>query len=201
MALEAFYNLKEKKKNSILESISLCLKSKNYDDLSVNDISVAADISRGSFYNYFKDKSDAVITLIDSRIKYYFDCYVNSIKNSDYSLVEGTRLIYSEIKDILKNEINALKMKNLKFFMEFVIQSIHSDKFNKDIDDIIEWLVNNTQEGKNKLNTYKKMANVLDMLIMVVLNTIFTNVVFQSEYFNKYDDFNYKLDLIGNSIK
>lgn len=201
MAFDAFYNLKEKKKKSILDSISLCLKSKNYDDLSVNDISVAADISRGSFYNYFKDKSDAVITLIDSRIREYFDLYMDSIKNSDYSLVEGTRNIYFEIRDLLKNEINALKMKNLKFFMEFVIESIHADKFKNDIDDIIEWLIKNTKEGQNKVNSYKKMANVLDMLIMIVLNTVFTNVVFKSEYFDKYDDFNYKLDIIGNSIK
>jgi hypothetical protein len=116
-------------------------------------------------------------------------------------LIEGTRKIYSEIKDILKNEINVVKMKNLKFSIEFVIQSIHADKFEKDIDNTIEWLVNNTIEGKNTLKTYKKMANVLDILIMIVLTTVFNNIVFKSAYFDKYDDFNYKLDLVKNSLK
>lgn len=200
MALSAFYNLKEKKKKNVLEAISLCLKSRNYDDLSVNDIVVAADISRGSFYNYFNDKSDAVGTYIESRIREYLELYTVAVINSNHSLIEGTRKIYGEINDILKNEINVLKIKNLKFFIEFVIQSIHSDKFEKDIDNIIEWFVSNTIEGKKRLNTYKKMANVLDMLIMIVLTTAFNNIVFKSAYFDKYDDFNYKLDLINNSI-
>lgn len=201
MALTAFYNLKDKKKKNVIEAISFCLKSKNYDELSVNDIVVAADISRGSFYNYFNDKSDAVSTYVESRIREYLDLYINAIKSSDFSLIEGTRKVYSEIKDILKNEINVVKMKNLKFSIEFVIQSIHDDKFEKDIDNTIEWLVNNTIEGKNTLKTYKKMANVLDILIMIVLTTVFNNIVFKSAYFDKYDDFNYKLDLIKNSLK
>ena len=92
-------------------------------------------------------------------------------------------------------------MKNLKFFIEFIIQSVHSKRFEKEIDEIVGWLIKNTKEGHNKLNTYKNMANVLDMLIVLVLNTIFNNIVIKSEYFSKYDDFNYKLDLIKNSFK
>ncbi|MBO6119730.1 MAG: TetR/AcrR family transcriptional regulator [Lachnospiraceae bacterium] len=201
MALEAFYKLKEKKKKNILESISTCLKNKNYDELSVNDISVAADISRGSFYNYFNDKSDAVETLIESRISEYLDLYREAIKISGYDLIEGTRKIYGDIEELFRDEINVLKMKNLKFFIEFIIQSVHSKRFEKEIDEIVGWLIKNTKEGHNKLNTYKNMANVLDMLIVLVLNTIFNNIVIKSEYFSKYDDFNYKLDLIKNSFK
>lgn len=201
MALEAFYKLKEKKKKNILESISTCLKNKNYDELSVNDISVASDISRGSFYNYFNDKSDAIGTLVESRISEYLDLYREAIKISGYDLIEGTRKIYGDIEELFRDEINVLKMKNLKFFIEFIIQSVHSKKFEKEIDEIVGWLIKNTKEGHNKLNTYKNMANVLDMLIVLVLNTIFNDIVIKSEYFSKYDDFNYKLDLIKNSLK
>ncbi|MBR4314228.1 MAG: hypothetical protein IKP66_04890, partial [Lachnospiraceae bacterium] len=59
----------------------------------------------------------------------------------------------------------------------------------------------NTVEGKSELNTHTKMANVLDFLIFLILNTVFTHIMFNSEYFKKYDDFNYKLDLIKNGIK
>lgn len=201
MALEAFYKLKEKKKKNILESISTCLKNKNYDELSVNDISVASDISRGSFYNYFNDKSDAVGTLVESRISEYLDLYREAIKISGYDLIEGTRKIYGDIEELFRDEINVLKMKNLKFFIEFIIQSVHSKRFEKEIDEIVGWLIKNTKEGHTKLNTYKNMANVLDMLIVLVLNTIFNDIVIKSEYFSKYDDFNYKLDLIKNSLK
>lgn len=200
MALEAFYNLKDKKKKSILDAISVCLRNKNYDELSVNDIAVAADISRGSFYNYFNDKYDAVVTLVDSKIREHFTQYKEAIISSNNNLIEGTRKVYGGTKDILKDEINITIMRNLKFFIEFGIQSVHSKKFEDDINDFVSWLINNTSEGKSSLNTHKKMANVLDMLISIVLNTIFTLIMFDSKYFEKYDDFNYKLDLIMNSL-
>ena len=201
MALEAFYNLKEKKKNNILNAISSCLKSKTYDELSVNDIAIEADISRGSFYNYFNDKYDAVGTFVDSKIREHLNQYMEAIKLSDYNLIEGTRKVYEEIKDVLKNEINISLMRNLKFFVEFGIQSVHSKKFEHDIDEMIAWLVKSTYEGKNMLKTNKEMANVLDMLIILVLNTVFTKIMIDPECFEKYDDFNYKLDLIKKSLR
>lgn len=200
MALEAFYNLKERKKKSILDAISICLRNKNYDELSVNDIAVQADISRGSFYNYFNDKYDAVGTLVDSKIREHFTQYKEAIISSKNNLIDGTKKVYDDIKDILKDEINVTIMRNLKFFIEFGIKSVHSKKFENDINDFVSWLINNTSEGKSTLNTHKKMANVLDMLISIVLNTVFTLIMFDSKFFEKYDDFNYKLDLIKKSI-
>ena len=194
MALDAYYNLKERKKRNILDAISNCLKIKNYDDLTVNDIAVAADISRGSFYNYFVDKNDAITTLVGSRIKDYFDKYIEAIKQSNYSLIDGTKLIYNRIKDVLNDEIIFLKMRNMKFFIEFVFQSVH------DIDEIIDWLLKNTNEGKLNSMTHKKMANVLDMLIVLVLSTLFSQIMFNSDWFKMYDDFEYKLGIISNSI-
>ena len=201
MALEAFYNLKDKKKKCILDAISVCLRKKSYDDLSVNDIAVEADISRGSFYNYFTDKYDAVGILADSKIQKYFIQYRSAIESSNGNLIEGTRKVYEEIKSLLSEEINLTIMRNLKFFIELGIQSFHSKKFENDIDSFIEWLLKNTVEGKSTLNSHKKMANVLDFLIFLVLNTVFTQIMFNSEYFKKYDDFNYKLDIIKNGIK
>lgn len=200
MALEAFYNLKEKKKKNILNAISICLRNKNYDELSVNDISIEADISRGSFYNYFNDKYDAVCTLVDSKIKEHFEQYKTAIINSNNNLIEGTRKVYNDIKDILKDEINVTIMRNLKFFIEFGVKSVHSKRFENDIDEFVSWLINNTIEGKTTLNSYKKMANVLDILITIVLNTLFSLIMFDSKYFLKYDDFNFKLELIKKSI-
>ena len=91
-------------------------------------------------------------------------------------------------------------MRNLKFFIEFGVQSVHSKRFEEDIDSFVTWLISNTTEGKTKLNSYKKMANVLDMLISIGLNTFFSHIMFDSKYFMKYDDFNFKLELIKKSI-
>lgn len=199
MALEAFLTLKEKKKNNILNAISVCLHKTNYDELSVNDIVKEADISRGSFYNYFKDKNDAVETLVDSKLKDHFDQYLNAISKSNCSLFEGTKKVYLEVKDILKDEINITVMRNIKFFMDLVTKVFYSKEQEKYMEDIITWLIDNTIEGKETLNAREKMGNVFDMIIMLIVNSVFLYTIKDDD--KESDAFDFKLDLIRKGIR
>ena len=201
MALEAFHNLKERKKRNVLGAISSCLKKMSYNELSVNDIVVEADISRGSFYNYFTDKRDAVRCLIESRVKNYFDMWFDVIKESDNKLFDGTKKLYDNIVNILSDEINVTVMKNLKFFSEFVIETVKSHRFKEYFDNVIQWFINNTIEGKEFLNTEKKMSNVIDMIIILILNTILAETNQKLKPFNENIDLEYKLSIIEKGIK
>lgn len=202
MALEAFNNLKEKKKTHLLNAISACLRRINYDDLSVNDIVEEADISRGSFYNYFNNKYDAVLSLVESKLKEHFESYIKAIKDSNYRLFDGTRKIYYEIESILSDEINLAIMKNMKFFSELWFTSMKSNKHKNYLDNIVKWLVENSYEGKEYLNTSKKMSNTLDMILSLILNTIFIKIVYQHRENTKYEkeSFEYKLSIIEKGI-
>lgn len=201
MALEAFNNLKEKKRIYILDAISKCLRSTSYDELSVNDIVAEADISRGSFYNYFADKSDAVKSLVSSKVKEHYDMYVNAIIASNYSLFEGTRKVYTEIAVKLSDEINFTIMKNLKFFSELAFETIKSNTFEQKLDQIVTWLIDNTVEGKTVLNTKSKMTNTLDMILTVTLNSIFEQTITKEHPFEDNSDYEYKLSVLEKGIK
>lgn len=201
MALEAFYNLKEKKKANIFAAISRCLRMTNYDDLSVNEIVAEADISRGSFYNYFVDKNDAVKSMIDSDLRKYFDMYMDSIKESNNSFFEGTRNVYKSIANTLSDKINLTVMKNMKFFSELVFESIKSKKYETSLKEIVQWLIDNTSEGKTVLNSYQKMSRVLDMVLALVMNSIFTQTITQEVPFVDNSDFEYKLHIIEKGIE
>lgn len=200
MALEAFYNLKDKKKENILSAISTCLKKMSYDEISVNNIVVEADISRGSFYNYFVDKNDAVRCLIESRVKHYINLYIDSIKESEYKFFVGTKKVYAKIVNILSIDINLTVMKNLKFFSEFVFETLKSQNYKDYFDEIIMWFVKNTVEGQNILNTKKKMSNVFDMVVILMLNSIFAETLINNKPFSKNSDFEYKLEIIEKGI-
>ena len=185
----------------MLSAISSCLKKVGYDELSVNSIVAEADISRGSFYNYFIDKRDAVKCLFESRIKNYFDMWIDAIKESDNKLFDGTKKLYNNIVNILSNDINITVMRNLKFFSEFVIEAVKSHKHKEFFDDIVKWFIDNTIEGEKFLNTEKKMSNVIDMLIIVILNSILAETNYKLEPFSENVDFEYKLGIIENGIK
>ena len=201
MALEAFNNLKEKKKINIFAAISRCLRKTNYDDLSVNEIVAEADISRGSFYNYFLDKNDAVKSKIDNDLRKYFDLYMNEITKANNSLIGGIRNVYKIIADTLSDKINHTIMKNLKFFSEFTMESIKSKKYENSLNEIVQWLVDNTSEGKTYIKSTKKMSIVLDMIIMLVMNSIFVQTVTQETPFMNDASFEYMLSIIEKGIK
>ena len=58
MPTQRFLNLKESKKNAILEAAANEFARVPYSAVSINQIIKEAEISRGSFYTYFEDKDD-----------------------------------------------------------------------------------------------------------------------------------------------
>lgn len=64
MIKSTFYNLPEEKKNRIIDAILNEFASASTEKVSINRIIKAANISRGSFYQYFDDKVDLVEVLV-----------------------------------------------------------------------------------------------------------------------------------------
>ena len=57
----------------------------------------------------------------------------------------------------------------------------------------------NTEEGRTKLNTREKMANALDLLVAVFSN-ITLRIVIASKIDLKYNDCEYKINVIRRGI-
>lgn len=58
MPTQTFFDLKEEKKNRILDAARRVFIRDTYDKISIQDIIKEAKIPRGSFYQYFEDKDD-----------------------------------------------------------------------------------------------------------------------------------------------
>lgn len=65
MATDTFFRLPEEKRTRILESAWEEFMRVPYSEASINRIIRNADIPRGSFYQYFTDKEDIFLCLID----------------------------------------------------------------------------------------------------------------------------------------
>lgn len=200
MAFEAYYNLKEKKKDNIMKAIISCLSKHDYDDISINDIAVAADISRGSFYNYFADKYDSVYTLAVSKFELLESIFKENIKDSDGKLFVAAKKTYENILSTLKNEYHYTIVKNIKLYMGIVMKIVYSKGYAEKLDELLDWLLVNTVEGKNKIKNKKEMANILELFISLYLNTT-ARALTDIDNSRKYDDFDYKLNIIKNGIK
>lgn len=65
MPKETFSNLSEDKKRKIFDAAVKEFSTKRFSEASINQIIKTAEIPRGSFYQYFRDKEDIYLYILD----------------------------------------------------------------------------------------------------------------------------------------
>ena len=187
MATDFFNNLKKKKKKAIIDSIETCLKIMSYDSISVEDILKSAEISRGTFYKYFTDKNDAIATFFDERMKYLLDVFKICIMECNYKLFDGVVEAYNCLKYMLKDSVYIVFKNNFNYFTGLFTNALYSNKYDKEINDLLNWLVENTIEGKETLKTSEIMKDALELIFAVFMSTILKMAMFPSEEIDNID--------------
>lgn len=99
---------KTDRKNEIIRTSINLMYLKGYNGTSVKEITDAAGIPKGSFYNYFKDKEQYAIDAIN-----YYEQYL-TLKASEILTNKDLKPL-DRIKEFFKLSIKNLKEKNLKY--------------------------------------------------------------------------------------
>lgn len=199
MATESFYILKDKKKKNLIDSIENCLKTKSFEKISIEDILQEAEISRGSFYKYFSDKTDAVLTYVDARIKYLFEIYKICIMECNNKLFDGTVEAYNILKYMLKDSVYIAFYNNFKFLFGVIINDIYSKKYQKEMDDLVDWCIVNSVESKEKNMNREMMVETLDMLFTMIIATTLKMATLLNEEIDNIE-FSRKIGIIKKGI-
>lgn len=131
MVKQTFYNLPLEKRQRIIGAIIQEIEHKSYEDISINQIVKNAGISRGSFYQYFDDKSDLLTVILhgfsdelsEKSIRYLIECdgdifkacenifdfVIEASKSRNYSVAFKIIFSFTNISDnILKSESKEL---------------------------------------------------------------------------------------------
>ncbi|MBO4446830.1 MAG: TetR/AcrR family transcriptional regulator [Bacteroidales bacterium] len=92
----------------IFDGLDACLDSKNFNDISVSDISTAAGISRATFYRLFDSPSDILAYICDQlvigNVRNYLDSSISSIHEFRIRLVDYWLDRYDLVNIILKSQ-------------------------------------------------------------------------------------------------
>lgn len=110
MPTTTFYNLPEDKKAKLLSSAIKEFTRVSYNEVSINQIVKDAGISRGSFYQYFKDKGDLLIYILQDFLVSLHTCAMNSLNNSNGDIFT----MFADVYDCLSAE--CLKDNHYQFF-------------------------------------------------------------------------------------
>lgn len=79
MIKQTFYNLPETKRERIYQAIKTEFDRVPLDKISINSIIKEANISRGSFYQYFDDKGDLYDIFADRIMDSIKECFTNTL--------------------------------------------------------------------------------------------------------------------------
>lgn len=122
-----FFNLNDKKKQKIEKAIKNEFSREGFEKASISNIIEEAKIPRGSFYQYFEDKEDAVKYIIDKYAKKEKEMMQNfTIKNNgnifDMS-IDIFEYIVKKVEDkkewiLYKSILSELKKNNISIWGE-----------------------------------------------------------------------------------
>ena len=99
MPTKTFFNLTKKKSQKIIEASKSEFSKYNFYDASINRIIREAEISRGSFYQYFENKEDLFIYILDSYKLTIVEWLKNKSENKKYDIFEAYLLVYDYITE------------------------------------------------------------------------------------------------------
>ena len=88
MPTKTFFNLQDEKKNKIIEVSKNEFSRYSFYDASINRIIKEAGISRGSFYQYFNNKEDLFIYILDDYKNIIIQWIKEKVKDNKYDIFE-----------------------------------------------------------------------------------------------------------------
>lgn len=168
------------------------------DKISINKIIKTAGISRGSFYQYFEDKSDLLDYILSNWKDKLQTCFKRNLEKYNGKLFEMTEAIYEEIILLGRDENNLKIMKNFLLGMKFT----KNDRLNfMKLFDISESFLNDIFSPYVNQNNFRDVSENFVMVIIdiicLLMKQSFTDVFSDYENLEMYKkDFYIQLDII-----
>lgn len=182
MIKKTFYNLPDHKRQRVINAVVDEFANTESEKVSINNIVKNANISRGSFYQYFDDKLDLVEVLIKSFIDKGIDDIRRAVVSSDGDIFYTFECMYDVIigfsedekqKQVLKNLISNVRANN-NLVSDYIIKRYKG----------IESLINITDEFSRKDFRFKSdedMTLLQQILTSVLKNEIYNYYVFNTD--------------------
>jgi len=83
----------EKKKALLMYAARNCFEKTGYDDVRVEDITERVGVAKGSFYYYFSDKQDIILTIMEEEVADYVARLTKIVDNADDGIIGLTLML------------------------------------------------------------------------------------------------------------
>lgn len=200
MPKKTFFNLPEEKRLKLINAIKDEFTRVPFSEVSINKIIKKAEISRGSFYQYFEDKDDMLDFIISNYKDDFFKKAINIIKDKNGDIFESFKELFNVMLEI------ASKAKVSKFvkhiFSDVKIVEKFLDEENKENNDrlILKEIMPKVNLNILNIKNEEDFKRIVEILVAVTKNSymkVFMNLseieTVKKDYFEKLEFLKYGL--------
>lgn len=169
MPTKTFLNLPQEKQKNIIDASIKEFKRVLLKDASINKIIKDANISRGSFYNYFTDINDIYIYSLNNYKKKFFETFEEILIKTQGDLIKTAQIIYDNIIEYCLSDKTLFK--NIFLNMNYHI-SIRNQLNKEDIENKYKLVQMISKINKKNLNitTEEELFYIIDIIIGFVIH-------------------------------
>lgn len=125
--------IRDQRKTKILDKSLRLFATKGFDNVSVDDITLASNCSHGLFYHYFKNKEDVYLALMELKKQQYKDYLIpreEMIKAGGYA---GLKIIAEYCEKICQASDNVVYFVNLAANRHFCTSMVNNAIIGDDV--------------------------------------------------------------------
>lgn len=198
---QTFYNLPQGKKETLLHAVEKEFSRVPLHEASIANIVKTANIPRGSFYQYFKNKEDAYFYLLNERIEAKKKRFLGYLKEHDGNLFEAVTLIYEQSIYEEANEEGLQFLKNTLLNMTHEIEDKFSQIFN------VNGTVEQFSELKQLINTDNltvqdkhDLFHLVQLLAMVIVHNLVEKYAKNLTFDEAVENFSIQINLLKTGL-
>lgn len=206
MVKKTFYNLSPEKRERITNAVKKEFAQNPKEKVSINRIIKEANISRGSFYQYFDDKIDLVELLSVNFKKNVMTYAINQLLSNDGNIFIVYENMFDRIVNDIEEEDNSKFYKNILTHLK-VNGNLFSDFMQYRLPDLQDKIKNDINIGAfinaKYLNcqSEEEILHILNILNLVIINSVFNIFVKQSPIEKERQSFLTKLNLMRKGFE
>lgn len=119
MPSKTFLGLPETKRNKIMGAVRQAFSNAPYSQVTVTDIIKLAEIPRGSFYQYFKDKEDLYFYLIETFRQSFKDDLTYNLQAQNGDFFAAVRETFHKTLDRFTTAADSQLLQNIVMEMDY----------------------------------------------------------------------------------
>lgn len=198
---QTFFNLTKDKRNNLLNAAKKEFSRVPLNEALISNIVKTAEISRGSFYQYFDDKEDVFFYLLNEHSKENTASFISSLKKTNGDLFETFTEMFQMMLEKFGDVENKAFFKNAFLNMNHKIEksftnNLDQERMNQDFVEV-EKLID--KKKLTSTNDYE-FKHLFRILMVITFHNVMKNFIKETPVEESLEEFKTEIHLLKKGL-